>query len=229
MKKGKGKKRPILRRFMVIITSLILFGMIVYAGIIGFVCFKEANVLPPGEYDAIVILGAQVLPNGEPNLQLELRLETALAAYETKSALVVTCGAQGADEPRPEADVMRDWLIARGVPEDQVLSENTSFNTLENIQNALKLLEGRDIDEILVVTSDYHVPRALAIADDAGVYATGAGSPCKPEYWFNNHGREALAWVKYWGQKHLGLSVPNINQWMIEAKIWCKDKLGLFK
>ena len=59
--------------------------------------------------------------------------------------------------------------------------------------------------KVLVVTSDYHVPRSLALAKDLGYDACGMGSPCKPEYWIKNHAREALAWVKYWGRKYLRL------------------------
>jgi len=55
------------------------------------------------------------------------------------------------------------------------------------------------------VTSDYHVPRSLALARDLGFQATGLGSPCKQEYWLKNHARELLAWVKYLGMKYLHL------------------------
>ena len=58
---------------------------------------------------------------------------------------------------------------------------------------------------MLVVTSDYHVPRSLALARDQGFEAVGLGSPCKPEYWLKNHARETLAWIKYWGVKYLHL------------------------
>ena len=64
---------------------------------------------------------------------------------------------------------------------------------------------GVGVKKVLVVTSDYHVPRSLALAKDLGYDACGMGSPCKPEYWIKNHAREALAWVKYWGRKYLRL------------------------
>ena len=37
-----------------------------------------------------------------------------------------------------------------------------------------------------------------------------------------NHAREALAWVKYWGEKYIGLSIPNLNQWLLTIKAWLK-------
>ena len=50
---------------------------------------------------------------------------------------------------------------------------------------------------ITIVTSDYHLPRAMQLARDLGLSADGIGSPCKPEYWVKNHFREVLAWGKY--------------------------------
>jgi len=211
-----------MRKLLKILLLLVLLALAAYGALIAMVCWKEANVPQADGYDAIIVLGAQVLPDGRPNVQLEWRLQAAFDAWRAHPCLIVACGAQGVDEPRPEADVMRDWLIEKGVPAEQVFAENTSFNTRENIDNAMALIKDHPVEKVAVVTSDYHLPRALALCEDAGVNACGIGSPCKPEYWFKNHGREALAWVKYWGEKYLGLSIPNINQWLLTVKAWFK-------
>ena len=91
---------------------------------------------------------------------------------------------------------MADWLIARGVPETDVLAETASGDTRENIRNAVSLL-GRTPERVLIVTSDYHVARALQIARDQGLQAWGRSAPTLPEYWLKNRAREALGWGKY--------------------------------
>ena len=119
---------------------------------------------------------------------------------------MVVCGAQGRDEPMTEAEAMKKYLTDRGVNEEDILADPESFNTRQNLENAAKLLKGEAITgKVLIVTSDYHVPRSLALASDMGLDGIGLGSPCKPEYWIKNHAREALAWVKYWGRKYLRL------------------------
>ena len=102
---------------------------------------------------------------------------------------------------------MKQYLAEQGVPEHMVLEDMDSRNTLQNLQNAKKLLDAEypETRRVLIVTSDYHVPRSLALAADLGYEACGLGSPCKPEYWLKNHAREALAWIKYWGVKYLHL------------------------
>ncbi len=188
------------------IYALLAAGILCYGALVAFVCYQEAHVpAAAGQDDAMIVLGAQVYPDGEPSLQLALRLEAALAEYLKNPVPIVTCGGQGPNEPRPEGDVMRDWLVLKGVDPADVLADDTSVSTRGNIHNAITLLKEYNPASVRIVTSDYHLPRALAIARDEGLTATGTGSPCKPEYWAPNHFREALAWVKYWGQKYLNL------------------------
>ena len=60
---------------------------------------------------------------------------------------------------------------------------------------------GDDVKKVLIVTSNYHLPRAMALARDTGFEPQGVGAPIKLIYWPKNHYREALAWVKYLLQK----------------------------
>ena len=207
MNSGRKRRSPLLFR---LIIAVVCFGIILFSGVVGFVLIQEkgaeTTVTETDNYDAIIVLGAQVLPDGTPNVQLAWRLDAATEAYRNKRVPVVVCGAQGKDEPLPEAFAMKKYLIDRGVAEEDILTDPDSFNTKQNLENAKALLKNKpEVKKVLVVTSDYHVARSLALAKDQGYEATGLGSPCKPEYWLKNHGREALAWIKYWGVKYLHL------------------------
>ena len=91
---------------------------------------------------------------------------------------------------------MREWLLARGVAAEDVVAETGSFNTRENLRNARAIMERRGLSQALVVTSDYHVARALLLCRQEDISATGKGSPSKPEYFIKNHFREGLSWIK---------------------------------
>lgn len=197
----------LLRKLLKLALICMILGVIFYLGVVAMVCYREKNVPPAGEYDAIIVLGAQVKPDGMPSLQLQWRIDAAAKAWKERESLIVVCGAQGSNEPAPEAHVMRDELIKQGVAAEDILMDDKSFNTRQNIANAVALLEGHEVDHVLVVTSDYHLPRAMAIAEDAGLSASGLGSPTKLglRFWLKNHGREGLAWIKYWMQKYLHL------------------------
>ncbi len=193
---------------MMVLAKLALLGAVLFAlayvGLFGYLLFKEYTLPDPGDkpYQAMVVLGAQVTPTGAPSKQLELRLEMALQQYRKRPTTIVVTGAQGRDEPMTEASAMRHWLTARGVPNEHVLLDESSFNTRQNLENAKKLLPPGTKD-VLIITSDYHLPRAMSQAKDLGFEPLGLGSPILPEYWLKNHARETLAWGKYFVNKFL--------------------------
>ena len=204
------KKRHMIPWPFRLVILLLAAAAVFYVAVVAYVCICEGRVpktMPVAEsYDAIIVLGAQVKPDGNPSVQLSWRLDAAAEAYQKKNVPVVVCGAQGIDEPMTEAEAMKQYLTTKGIPGNDILTDPKSFNTRQNLVNAGALLgEKQGIRRVLIVTSDYHVPRSLALAADLGFEASGLGSPCKPEYWLKNHAREALAWIKYWGMKYLHL------------------------
>ena len=192
-----------LKKMIKCLMILVSLGILSYIGLFAYVCIAEKTVPQPGETDLIIVLGAQVKPDGTPSVQLAYRLETALSAYLAHPQTVVCCGGKAGQEPEAEGTVMRAWLIARGVPEGDVLAETASGSTKENFRNALAMLP-EPPREVLVVTSDYHLPRAMAIARDLGLSVSGAAAPTLPEYWLKNRAREALSWGKYLLEKLVG-------------------------
>lgn len=194
-----------IRKLIKPLLILVVIGIVLWVGLMLFVAWQEAHVPELDHYDALVVLGAQVKENGAMSLQLQMRVDAAYEAWKKQPCLIVCCGGQGSNEPAPEGKVMRDYLLAKGVPADQVVADTESTTTLQNLQFARRILEERHASlQVCVVTSDYHLPRALALARDVGLKPTGIGSETLPIYWLKNHAREALAWVKYWGQKLLG-------------------------
>ena len=207
---GRKREHKTVSVVLKVILCIILAGTALFGGVLAMVCVQEGKtpkeLNSDMEYDAVIILGAQVKPDGSPSVQLSWRLDAAWEAWEQKHVPVVVCGAQGKDEPMPEAEAMSMYLENKGVPAADILKDPDSFNTNQNLQNAAKLLQDLPgIQRVMIVTSDYHVPRAMALARDLGFDACGMGSPCKQEYWIKNHAREALAWCKYWARKYLHL------------------------
>ena len=176
---------------------LILICALAFAALLGYVVYKEASLPARGDSDVVIVLGAQVKRDGTPSVALERRLNVALSIYREKRQTVIVCGAQGSDEPAPEGEVMRAWLTARGVLEQDVVAETASFNTRENLLYAKEIMRERGLTHAVVVSSDYHVARALALCRQVGIEASGAGSASKPEYWLKNHVRETLSWAKF--------------------------------
>lgn len=200
------KQKSFKRKLGILILRLAALGAIVYGALIGWVYVQEVSVPEAKDYDSIIVLGAQVLPSGEPSVQLRWRMDAARKVYDRNPCPLIVTGGKAGQEPVAEGDLMRSLFIAEGVPEEHVVSDPESVNTKENLRNAWQILQELGRSRPVVVTSDYHLPRAVQIMKDMGIEAQGVGSPCKPGavYFLKNHMREALAWVKYWGLRLLG-------------------------
>lgn len=132
-----------------------------------------ANGLKPeadGKYDYAVVLGAKV--NGEvPSLSLQYRLDAALAyAVKHTHVQVVLSGGQGPGEDISEAEAMRRYLVDHGVSEDRLILEDESTSTYENLQLSFEKIP-EEVEQITIISSDYHLARAKYLAAKLGVEA----------------------------------------------------------
>lgn len=125
----------------------------------------------------MVVLGGKV-----GGAALDRRIAAAVeAATRAPEALVVACGGR-AWGGRVEADVILEGLVGGGVARPRVLRDRLSLTTVENLIEARALLGREGLDGALwtVVTCDWHLPRALAIAGALGVEAEGFGAATPP-------------------------------------------------
>ncbi len=164
----------------------------------------------------LIVLGAQVRKSG-PSLVLKHRLDTAAEYLEAHpDTICVVSGGKGGNEPFPEAEGMRRYLEEKGISPDRMLLEDQSLNTVQNLRFSRLVIEedlvrrgtstgtmAANPDEldisaaVILVTNDFHLFRATAIAEKQGylnVLPLAAGS--SPLYLPNNLLRECLGLVK---------------------------------
>ncbi len=148
------------------------------------------------DLDYIIVLGAQVYENG-PSAVLKYRLDEAAEYMEENTGTVcIVSGGQGQNETRPEAEVMAEYLVKKGVPEERIIKETESKTTKQNVANIMKFMkEGSSAG---IVTNDFHVMRALQTAEGAGLKdAHGIAADSVRIYLPNNILREFLAEIKF--------------------------------
>lgn len=129
-------------------------------------------------YDAILLLGVELDDHDRPTDELLARCDAAAEAYrQGLASAIVACGGVIPGHAACEADVMTRLLGERHVPECAIIRENQSLDTMENMRFAAKLLGGAKGKRVLVVTSDYHLRRAVMTARRAGFKAKGYAAP----------------------------------------------------
>ena len=151
---------------------------------------------PDYNADYIIILGCGIRPDGTPYPLLQGRIDKALEfrnaqiAEGGKHPVFITSGGQGDDEVISEAQSMADYLKSKGVPEEEIIQEDQSFNTLQNMENSKKKLPEPEDVRVIYSTTNYHVFRSGYFAEKAGMKAIGIGAKTKWYFWPNAAVRE---------------------------------------
>lgn len=148
--------------------------------------------MPP----TVIVLGCQV--HGEnPSLTLKYRLDAALEVSENYDCSFVVSGGLTPGDLYSEAEVMKKYLMRKGVNEDKIYIEDKSTNTDENLKFSAKVIENNGLNKDVVICSDkYHLLRASLYGKKYGLntYVKGGKSPwgLAPTY----YAREILGVMK---------------------------------
>lgn len=131
--------------------------------------YSAANV-PPAP--VALVLGAAVYPDGTPSPFLRARLELAKQLYDEGKVRALLVSGDNRQPSYNEPGVMRDWLIAHGVPERKVVADYAGLDTYDSCVRAKRIF---GVDHLIVVTQSYHLPRAVTVCRAVGVTADGVG------------------------------------------------------
>lgn len=136
--------------------------------------FGRISLTAEAGLDYVIVLGAGIRRDGGLSNTLRLRLDKAAEyALENPETIMVLSGGQGEDEPETEAAAMQAYLLELGVPKQQLMLEERSANTAENIAYSRLLLEQEQNRtgalKIGLLTSNFHLYRAQMIAQKQGL------------------------------------------------------------
>lgn len=132
---------------------------------------EEAAAL--ADVDCILVLGSKVRPNGDPGTALEDRLMQGIALYQLgASPKLLMSGDHGTSE-YDEVNTMKQYAVDAGVPSPDVFMDHAGFSTYESVIRARDVFQA---DKIIIVSQEYHLYRALYIADRMGVEAYGVAA-----------------------------------------------------
>ncbi|TDD46934.1 YdcF family protein [Kribbella antibiotica] len=177
-------------------------GVLTYVSFL-FVCFLiyafvYSRVRSSRKIDFVIVLGSGLRGSRVPPL-LASRLDRGKLVYDRavrkgRSPMIITAGGQGPGEDIPESHAMATYLVERGVPADQILREDKSTTTTENLRFSRALMVARNPKyRCLIVTNNFHAFRAALTARKAKVNGQVVGSPTARYYWPTATIREFVA------------------------------------
>ena len=183
-----------------VLAGIGLAGVAVLAGSVGYVRAQASGYIYPAESvpaaPVALVLGAQVLPDGTPSPFLAGRLDLAKRLFDAGKVRVILVSGDNMAIEYNEPDAMRDYLIRAGVPADKVVADYAGFDTYDSCVRAKDIF---GVSQLVVVTQDYHLPRAVATCRALGLDATGVGDESARQYttaWRSGYVRDQVACVK---------------------------------
>ncbi|HEM5051036.1 TPA: YdcF family protein [Streptococcus suis] len=155
----------------------------------------------PGKLDYVVVLGAGLIGDKVTPL-LASRIEKGIAIYKKHpGSKLIMSGGQGPDELLTEGQAMANYALEKGVPAEDILIENQSTNTEENLKFSYALMKSGS--RFALVTNYYHVFRALLLARKLKIKCIGYGAKTKFYFSLNAFIREFVGYVVMSRKAHL--------------------------
>lgn len=147
-------------------------------------------------FNYIVIHGCGLAGGEKLTKLLSDRVDKAIELYRKcrVKPVIIPSGGRGDDEKLSEAQAMKNYLLAHGIPEEHIVLEDRSATTRENLRFSRDIIDGRDGPrKTALVSSNYHIYRCLRLAREVGLKCVGVGAHVAPYYWPSALIREFIA------------------------------------
>ena len=174
----KSKKVIIITFVMIFAVAAAGYGAIF--GISGYVqnCVSDRIITSDeaaelADVDCILVLGCLVKDNGVPSDMLHDRLRRGVELYDMGAAPKMLMSGDHGRTNYDEVAAMKQFAIDAGVPSSDVFMDHAGFSTYESLYRAKEIFEA---DKVVIVTQEYHLYRALHIANQLGIEAYGVNS-----------------------------------------------------
>lgn len=207
----------------------IILGVILLTGLAGIAAVAGINLWVTGsvkdrilteqqaseleDVDCIIVLGCQVRNDGTPSHMLEDRLKRGVALYQAEAAPKLLMSGDHGTKGYDEVDAMKHYAVDAGIDTEDIFMDHAGFSTYETAYRAKEIFQAK---KVILVTQQYHLYRAMYIADALGLEAYGVPADYR-QYsgQLSRDIRELLARVKDFGLSilqpeptYLGEAIP---------------------
>ena len=189
-----GKSSIIIVSLVILVQITMLYILFTF---IALFIYSQLYLLIPKNLrcDFIIIHGAGLLDGKTVSPLLARRLDKGIKVYNQsgRRAKIIVSGGQGNDEQISEAEAMHNYLLNKNITSDDIILENQSTTTFENIKFSKQITDRQPNAQVIFVTNDYHVFRTSIYARQLQFKAEGIGCKTALHYWPNAFVREYIA------------------------------------
>ncbi|PJN86887.1 YdcF family protein [Bacillus sp. mrc49] len=190
-KRSKAVKKAV--KSIIIVAVLVM----VYFGFLHMKIQESKHQAIPEGADYLIILGARV-KGSVPSLSLQYRIDKASEyLLANKQTVAIVSGGKGHGEDISEAQAMQRGLIEKGIEGTRIIMEDKSTTTYENIVFSKEFIPDQASPGV-IVSNDFHIYRAVAIATKEGLNIKGIPAKTPKVSVPKSYFREYLAITKYY-------------------------------
>ena len=159
------------------LLKIVLLSIILISGLIAIRIYTFGNNETDRKADAAIVLGAAVWGNQVSPVFRE-RINHALDLYrQGKVRKIIFTGGQGNSNEPTEAIAARAYAIQNGANPTDLLIEQKSHTTFENLVYAKQVADANALQKVLIVSDPLHMKRAILMAHDIGLDAYPSPTP----------------------------------------------------
>ena len=173
-------KKRVLVRILIAFVGLIFLAWVMVLAINAHVVSRASGaILSPEEaaamqdIDCILVLGCRVYEDGNLSHMLQDRLRRGLELYNLEAAPKLLMSGDHGQKEYDEVNAMKGFAVENGVPSEDVFMDHAGFSTYESIYRAKEIF---GVKKVIIVTQEYHLHRALYIAQQMDLEAYGVAS-----------------------------------------------------
>lgn len=169
-----------IKRVFIVLLCCAIFGAAVIVGMnIYCVQSQKGRILSfddacgKGDFDCILVLGCGVRKDGSPTLMLRDRMRRGIELYQGNASEILLLSGDNSRKDYDEVGTMKSLALDAGVQEDSIVLDHAGFSTYESVYRAKEIFKAQ---KVLIVSQEYHLYRALYIADKLGLDAYGCAA-----------------------------------------------------
>lgn len=159
------------------ITAAMLAALMVYIAANTASIYIYAEMDEKRAADTAIILGAAADESGPSPVYRE-RINHGIELYNDGyvGKLIMT-GGTGEGNTHSDAYIAKQYAVSQGIPDGDILTEDTSTITQENLENSKLIMDENGFDTAIIVSDPLHMRRAMLLARDAGITAYSSPTP----------------------------------------------------
>jgi uncharacterized SAM-binding protein YcdF (DUF218 family) len=193
----KTKRWPI--RPWLLAVLAVAGAFVLFLAVTGTRIVRAASEVPAKKADAIVVFGAAEY-YGRPSPVFRARLDHAFELFRRGMApVVIITGGAAQDPDFSEGGVGRDYLLRRGIPEQDLIAETQGSDTAQSAERVANIMRANGMRTCIAVSDAYHVFRIRALLEHEGVQVEVAPRPeSRPKSLLQRFGaaiREAMSYL----------------------------------